>query len=224
MAKKVIIDLEVNTEEAKQGIDDVSSAVDEFGGNVGGAFGKLGSMFQSLKKGLGGLSLGFKGLKGAIASTGIGLLVIALGSLVAYFTQTQKGIELIERGMAALTTTINVIVDRFSALGEALLAFDFDGVKDSFKGVTEEIVEEVKAVDALVVSMQKLAYEQSQFIVDSERLRTEFEEQKKRSDDVTLSFEERIDAAQKAAEAQEKLLTESQRLLKEETIALLIKH
>ena len=36
-------------------------------------------------KGIGGLSKSFKGLKGAIAATGIGLLVVALGTIVAYW-------------------------------------------------------------------------------------------------------------------------------------------
>src|SRR5574343_502831 len=42
----------------------------------------------------------FKGVKGAIAATGIGLLIIAVASLVSYFTKTERGAQSLRKAMA----------------------------------------------------------------------------------------------------------------------------
>lgn len=79
-----------------------------------GAFGKA--------KAAGMLLVGmFRTLSGAIALTGIGALVIAITSLVAYFTKTKRGAELLDRVMAALGATVAVITDRFSAMGDGII-------------------------------------------------------------------------------------------------------
>ena len=64
-------------------------------------------------KGIGGLSKSFKGLKGAIAATGIGLLVVALGTIVAYWddikalvsgvTREQKDLLIVQQESVAET-------------------------------------------------------------------------------------------------------------------------
>lgn len=65
--------------------------------------------------------LSFVSLKGAIAATGIGLLIIALASLISYFTSTKRGAELLDRVMAGFKATTAVLIDRFSALGETII-------------------------------------------------------------------------------------------------------
>lgn len=60
-------------------------------------------------------------LKVAIASTGIGALVLAVGSLVSYFTQTQRGADAVKRAFAGLEAGVKVLVDRISALGETII-------------------------------------------------------------------------------------------------------
>ena len=47
-------------------------------------------------------SLAMKILRGAVISTGIGALVIALGSLIAYFTSTQEGIDKVNKVLTPL--------------------------------------------------------------------------------------------------------------------------
>ena len=64
-------------------------------------------------KGIGGLSKSFKGLKGAIAATGIGLIVVALGTIVAYWddikalvsgvTREQKDLLVVQQESVAET-------------------------------------------------------------------------------------------------------------------------
>jgi len=87
------------------------------------------------------MTFGLKGLKGAIAATGIGLLAIALGSLTAFFTSTKRGAETLTRATAFLGAAFDVIIDRASAMGERIfkalsepkqLAIDFGNTLKTF--------------------------------------------------------------------------------------------
>jgi len=62
---------------------DWGGVADLFGGLLPRSLTKTIRQFKSTQRSIGRLSKGFKGLKSAIASTGIGLLVVALGQLVA---------------------------------------------------------------------------------------------------------------------------------------------
>jgi len=63
-----------------------------------------------------------KAFKIALAATGIGAIVIALASLIAFFTKTERGIEIVNKVSAAFGATVDVLVDRLSAFGEVLFA------------------------------------------------------------------------------------------------------
>ena len=62
--------------------------------------------------------IGFRALAVAIATTGIGLLLIALGGLVALFTKTEAGAELLERKFAAIGGIIDVLIGSFVGVGQ----------------------------------------------------------------------------------------------------------
>ena len=104
-------------ETASEMKNQLSGALGQIDKLTGGAITKV----QGLIKGVKGVTIGMKSLKAAIASTGIGLLVIALGSLVAYFTSTKRGSEKLERVMTTLSAAFSVITDRLSAFGETLV-------------------------------------------------------------------------------------------------------
>ena len=67
----------------KEAKKDWGGVADLFGGLLPRSLTKTIRQFKSTQRSIGRLSKGFKGLKSAIASTGIGLLVVALGQLVA---------------------------------------------------------------------------------------------------------------------------------------------
>jgi hypothetical protein len=87
-----------------------------------------------------------KVFKFALASTGIGLLVVALGSLIAFFSRSQKGIDFLKIKMAQMGAVVDVVIDAFAAFGEAI--FDtFSKPKeliDSFIGL-------IKSLPALIL-------------------------------------------------------------------------
>lgn len=92
------------------------------------------------------LSTALKVLKLALISTGIGTIVVLLGSLVAWLAKTQKGTEFLSNVMSSFGAIIDVIIDRIAKFGGAIAKFfsgDFSGaakdMKDSFSGIGKEI-------------------------------------------------------------------------------------
>lgn len=153
-----------------------------------------------------GWTKALKLLKIAIIGTGIGALLVALGSLVSWFTKTQKGVEAANKIMGALGATINVIIDRASKLGSALVNVftgDFAGAAEDAKGILagigKEIVEETKQAWRLADALNAIEKREVMLSMSRAANRAEIEKLKKAADDQTLSTNERIKAAEKAA-------------------------
>ena len=77
--------------------------------------------FADFKDGIKGATAGFKGLKGAIAATGIGALLIAITSLVSYFKNSEEGSRKLAIAMEALSIITGKVMDFFAALGEKIV-------------------------------------------------------------------------------------------------------
>jgi hypothetical protein len=76
--------------------------------------------FKGLSGGLRTAVLGFKTLKGAIIATGLGALLIAVTSLVAYFTKTERGAKQLRVIMSTLGAVVGKLTDVVISLGENL--------------------------------------------------------------------------------------------------------
>ena len=165
----------------------------------------------AVSSGTSGLTKVLKLLKVALVSTGIGALVVALGSLVSWFTKTQKGVETANKIMGALGATINVIIDRASKLGSALVNL-FTGyfkqagedAKAVFSGIGKEIADETKQAWKLAEVLNEIDKKEVMLSMSRAANRAEIEKLKKAADDQTLSTQERIKAAEKAAEIEKK--------------------
>ena len=156
------------------------------------------------------LSAGLKILKIALISTGIGAIVVVLGSLVAYLTKTQKGTEFLSNAMAGLGAAINVIIDRVAKLGGALVKVfsgDFKGVaqdvKATFAGIGDELQREIKLAYELNDISQQLEKQEVMLNMQRAASRKEIERLKMISDDTTKSAKERIAAAKQASEMEQ---------------------
>lgn len=145
-------------------------------------------------------------LKVALLGTGIGVLIVALGSLVSWFTKTQKGVEAANKIMGALGATVNVLTDRAGKLGSALVNL-FTGnfkqagndAKSIFAGIGDEIVNETKQAWKLAEVLNEIDKREVMLSMSRASNRAEIEKLKKAADDQTLSTQERIKAAEKAA-------------------------
>ena len=157
-----------------------------------------------------GWTRALKLLKVALVSTGIGALVVALGSLVSYFAKTQKGMELANKMMSSLGATVNVLIDRAGKLGSALVNL-FSGnftkagedAKAIFSGIGDEIAEETNQAWELAEVLNEIDKREVMLSMSRAANRAEIENLKKAADDTTLSTEERIKAAERAAKIEQ---------------------
>lgn len=67
-------------------------------------------------------TIGLKAFSIALASTGIGLILVALGSLIAYFTNTQSGADKLNVVLETTKAVFNGILSVASGLGEKLVS------------------------------------------------------------------------------------------------------
>lgn len=166
MAEEYKLKLVADTSEAVGDIKEASDEIKE-ASNEQGIFAKqtalVSGAFKKLKGGVKQVITTFKTLKGAIAATGIGLLVIAFASLVAFFTKTQKGVDLLDQAMAGLGAAVDVVIDRISGFGDSITKFfsgDFsgavEGMTKTFSGLGNEIIREAKAAAELEKTLQGL--------------------------------------------------------------------
>lgn len=113
----------------------------------------------------GNVSTGMKILRGAIIATGIGALVVVLGSLISYFTSTQDGINKVNRVLTPLKVVFQTLIGVVQNFGKYLLEaithpkqmlidlLDFlkgqfmnrlTGMIDVFKGIGKIITGDIK--------------------------------------------------------------------------------
>ena len=94
-------------------------------------------------------SLAMKILRGAVISTGIGALVVALGSLIAYFTSTQEGIDKVNKVLTPLKVLFQTLWGVVQNVGKALVeAFTHPKqlVMDLGRFLQEQIINRATAV------------------------------------------------------------------------------
>ena len=204
-AEKGLDNIKKKTKETKNEAKDLASEFSVMGVSISslkGAFTKV----QGVAKGM------FTSIKMGIASTGIGLLVLAVGSLVTYFTQTKRGAEQLQVAFKAVGATISVLTDRISQIGGAIVKVfkgDFKGAaedaKSAVKGVTTEIVEETKQMIGLTKAQQELRDSQRELNIETAKRRSEVQALKLIAEDTTKTEKERLDAAEKAFKIEKEL-------------------
>ena len=161
--KEVKVKLTVDSTDAKKGVDDVTKSakkldkevgeVSKSSANLGGSIDTMtGGALSSLKKFAGGLktvALGFRGIGGAIAASGIGLIVITIAAITAAFKSTEEGQNKFAKIMGVIGTLTSVLVDRLAALGTAIMDA-FTNPVEALKGFRDSIKEYVTDQIALV--------------------------------------------------------------------------
>ena len=214
---------EKDVENLTNKIDDSTEATEGMVGALdkmtGGAITAFKGVVSGAKKGV----MAMKTLKGAIAATGVGLLVVAVASLVSYFTSSQKGANMLNKAMAGIGATIDVLVDRLSTFGGGLMKImkgDFseglDLLAGSFKGITAEIKEEATAAVNLETASQKLLETKRAFIEQEAKLNADLEKYRLASENFDLSAAERLKANNKAKDTAMELANKQMAIAKEE--------
>lgn len=197
------------TREAFETMNPYQQKFAEFGQILGGVKGKVLTVVQSMKT-----------LRGAMIATGIGALVVVLGSLINYLTSTQAGMDKV----TAVTRPLMAIFERMKGVVQELggsvfkglamiLKGDLDdglkvlaqGAKAAVEGVRESVTEgwELgKQMDALQKQIEK---DEIEMIKRRSLLQQIAKEQNFIVEDETKSYEQRRVAAEAALKAQEEL-------------------
>ena len=125
-------------EKNKKDVDGMADATSGLTAQLDKMTGGAVSGFKSMAGGLRTAVKGMKSLKVAMAATGIGLLVVAVGSLISYFKNTQRGAEKLEVITASLGAVIGVLTDKVSAVGESIFNA-FTNPKEAVIGLADTI-------------------------------------------------------------------------------------
>jgi hypothetical protein len=160
-----------------------------------------------------GAALASHAFKVALASTGIGAIVIALGSLVAYLTTTQAGMDKLRR----VTEPVAQIFQRLLGVLQDLGGNVFKGlaqllngdIKEGFKTIGQGAKQAgqatisafgdgIKAGKELVDMQIAIETAQNDLILTTSRLNRQIAEQSEIARDATKSEAQRAAAAQKA--------------------------
>ena len=136
-------------------IDDTSSALSDIGVDTGvfdSLKGKISGAVNGAKKFIGSM----RTLKGAIAATGIGLLVVALGSLFSYFKNSEKGARTLSIASEALGVIVGKLTNFATDLGEKIFN-TFSNPKQAIQDLKDAIVENItNRVTGLIQLFPKL--------------------------------------------------------------------
>jgi hypothetical protein len=143
---------------------------------------KYAQVTNLVKLAIGGEVTALGLLRLAIIATGLGALVVVLGSVVVFLTKTAEGTKLVENVMAQVGAVVDVVIDRMGRLGKAVtqvLSGDFSGAADTakgaFKGIGDEIEREVKLAGDLSKAQQQLDRDTANNIDTNKRLLNEVE-------------------------------------------------
>ena len=187
--------LNTQIKESNDGIDEMSSGLDTM--SKGGITAMKG-VFKSVKT----AANGFKTLRGAIISTGIGALVVVVGSLIEYFSNFRAGIMLVDKAMAGL----GAVMGQLGAAVEALINRDWSTFKNSILGIKDAVVVATDAVDNQYAAEDKLYELRQKTITQQAKLEAEMKKQVKTVNDTTLSAEKRLAAVDEVDRIQKEIL------------------
>jgi len=170
--KDVIVKLTVDSSDAKKGIDDVTKStkkLDEEVGDVNKSTNNLGGSIDTMtggalagfKKFAGGLktiALGFRTIGGAIAASGIGLIVITIAALTAAFKGSEEGQNKFAKIMGVIGAVTGNLVDLLADFGELVISA-FENPKQAISSfanlIKENIVNRFEGIVELIPQLGK---------------------------------------------------------------------
>ena len=164
-----------------------------------------------------GAKIFFNVVKAGIAATGIGLLVVAFASLVAYFTAGEKGANNFKKVTSALGVIAGNVTDILASFGEMMFniaTLDFKAAKDSFDDMANGVVDfygetkkELKENNKLQTDALALQRFERQAIVDKAEAQKEMMRLRLQArDEENFSAAERVKFIQEATLLAEKQL------------------
>ena len=168
--KEVKIKMVVDTKSAVKNIDNVDESIKDTSKSTQGLTGSLDTMsggalgaFSKFAGGLKKVALGFRTVGGAIAASGIGLLVITIAAVTAAFKGSEEGQNKFAKIMGVIGAVTGNFIDLLADFGDVVIGVfenpkkaitDFaslvkDNITNRFEGMLELIPELGKAITLL---------------------------------------------------------------------------
>lgn len=120
-ATKGLKDLEKGIDGVNKEVKETAASTEAIGGTLDQVTGGAVTKFTKFKKTLTGVTGGFKTMRGAIISTGLGALVIIIGSLIAAFKGSEEGQNKFAKIMSVIGALTGNLVDLLADFGEGII-------------------------------------------------------------------------------------------------------
>jgi len=141
-AQKNVNDLEKSVEGVNNEVKETGASTEAMGGTLDKVTGGAVSKFTAFKGTLKGVTTGFKTMRTAIISTGLGALVVVIGSLIAAFKGSEEGQNKFAKIMTVIGGLTGNLVDLLADLGENIISA-FENPKQALKDFTKLIKENI---------------------------------------------------------------------------------
>ena len=177
----------------------------------------MGVSLNGIKKSFGKIipisKMLFSSIKMGIAATGIGVLLLAFGALVTYFTSSKEAMDKLDVTIAKVSGGINVIKDRIARVGEILTEVfstnffeTLNKIKNAFSGIGDEIEKEVELSGELEIATQTLRDAQMKLLVTRAEQNKLVAEARLLAQDETKSLDERKEALEEAVRLEKEMI------------------
>jgi hypothetical protein len=224
------------TKEIKRNNDFVQDADKEAGNfksSIGGyeqaitsALGPMGAQITALQQTVTGLKASKVALaantkvlglfKKALVSTGIGALVVALGSFITFLTKTQDGLDGVNKFLDQVGAVVDVLIGRFAKFGEVVsfildreFSMAWDAAGEAVSGVTDEMAGAVEQAGALHDLNIQIEEDESRIALANSERRKQIQELIFLTRDESVSFEERRKALEEANKLENAILKDN---------------
>ena len=157
MAKEYVVKVKADTKEfdssiqkVDKGVQGVESSTEQATEAIDKFTNGAASAFSAGVSGARKMVAGMKTLKGAIAATGVGLLVVALGTLVQWFSTSEKGAKAFATIGYSLEALFKNLTDRLNTFLEGDLVSFFEdpqtAIKDLGKLILDNIIKRFEGI------------------------------------------------------------------------------
>lgn len=197
------------------------------GVNIGNTIDRLKGFQAGLKNvitGLRGTTGALRLFKVALAATGIGAVVLIIGSLIAALTKLQPVMDRVRVITAQVSTAVGVLTDKFALIGGLIidvvsgqksLSEAWNEGKDAVSGVADELARAAEFARQYEEAQIRLERQTDLLTARIALQRGEIRRLNKEAEDRNNTFDERIKSATEAARLEGELLKEQEALAKE---------
>jgi len=197
--------------EASQKLANTTEAAAEtltssFGGEAVQNVEKLKVATDGGTKGFAGMRIATIGFGKALIATGIGAIVVLVGSLIAYLSKLQSVQDGVTKIFAAGKAIFDLYLKSIFDITKAILTLDFGAAIDAFKGFYGGAADAAKGAIELEEAKIELEKQDIKNIRRAAELQDAIDDNTRASEDNTKTIDERIAAMEAATKAEQDLL------------------